>query len=233
MKIEIAENMLYSWLRHCMGCQVVQTNYKKAKQWKSAKDMESVFNDFQVDTRFQNCLFEQKNKNGEKIPQKFETVLKAAECDLVGILFGDNNTIKIFAYESAFHGAGAHYTKEVDNKGTGKSKKENVTPQKVVQKLFKNYLMMRSFFPNSEVELAFVSPLIKDKYKTQIDDYVKDLKDFFIKHRDTAVNLKIFTGKKFKDEIWKPLDKIIDEIADESELFVRAVQLLRLMDKIK
>lgn len=28
MKIEIGESLLYSWLRHAKGCQLVQTNWK-------------------------------------------------------------------------------------------------------------------------------------------------------------------------------------------------------------
>ena len=214
MKVEIAENMLYSWLRHCMGCQIVQTNYKVAKQWNKTKDMKGLFNDFQADARFEDCHFTTTRK-GKIYPQSFLTVLNAAECDLVGVLFGGNNTSKVFAYESAFHESGTKY----DN-----------TPKKVMQKIFKNYLMTRSFFPDGEVELAFVSPKMKADDLAQIKANLKNLKSFIsVDHGDTAVNLEIVTGRDFKSKILSPLYKMIGEITDESELFIRAVKLLKMM----
>ena len=34
MKIEIGESLIYSWLRHAKGCQIVQTNWKPSiKSW--------------------------------------------------------------------------------------------------------------------------------------------------------------------------------------------------------
>lgn len=34
MKIEIAENLVYSYLKHAEGCRVVQTNWKTSGNWK-------------------------------------------------------------------------------------------------------------------------------------------------------------------------------------------------------
>ena len=34
MKIEMGESLFYSWLREVKECQIVQTNWTTAKQWK-------------------------------------------------------------------------------------------------------------------------------------------------------------------------------------------------------
>lgn len=38
MKIEIAESLVYSWLRKVRNCRIVQTNWKPAPEW--ARDIE-------------------------------------------------------------------------------------------------------------------------------------------------------------------------------------------------
>ncbi len=223
MKVEIAENMLYSWLRHCMGCQIVQTNFKVAKQWKKTKEMKELFDKFEVDKRFEDCHF----------GQKFKSVLDATECDLLGILFSSKNKIKIFAYESAFHEAGAHYNKK-EKDSRGKVKTINYTKQKITQKIFKNYLMVRSFFPKGEVELAFVSPIVSDDILDKIKTNLDNLKSFISNydHDTKKITIKIFANDNFKTEIFQPLSNI-KKIADESELFVRAIKLCKMMTEDK
>lgn len=235
MKVEIAENMLYSWLRHCMGCQIVQTNFKVSKHWKQKNEqkMTELLNQFHKEKKFEKFHFTSgKDKtSGKTRYQHLSTILNTTECDSVGILFDDKNTMKVFAYESAFHESKTHYN---DNIGDGDKKSKNITPQKVIKKLFRNYLMVRSFFPNIKVELAFAAPLIADKDLKEINTNVKTLEAFVAEHADEKkLEILIISGDKFKKKIFQPLSDKIKEIADESELFVRAVKLLRLMDKIK
>ncbi|CAN8141347.1 hypothetical protein THIOSC15_2890008 [uncultured Thiomicrorhabdus sp.] len=33
MKIEVAESMLQSWLKHIVGCEIVQSNWKPSNIW--------------------------------------------------------------------------------------------------------------------------------------------------------------------------------------------------------
>ena len=33
MKIEIGESLIFSWLRHVMGCPIAQTNWKPSPTW--------------------------------------------------------------------------------------------------------------------------------------------------------------------------------------------------------
>lgn len=40
MKIEIAESMVYSWLRKVRNCRIVQTNWKPAPEWERSNDAE-------------------------------------------------------------------------------------------------------------------------------------------------------------------------------------------------
>ena len=210
MKIEIAENMLYSWLRHCKGCQIVQTNFKVSRLWKqdNEPELEALYNRFQTDRRFSDFRFTSRNRL-----QTFPTVLYATECDLLGLLTEGNNT-KLFAYESAFHENGLNYKD---------------TQKKVIQKFFRNYLMAKSYFPNSAIELTFISPKIGATILRRLNANIDNLKAFFSEN-GCEVNLKIVTNDDFKSNILMPLCELIDNIADESELFVRAVKLWRMTD---
>ena len=210
MKIEIAESMLYSWLRHCKGCQIVQTNFKVSRFWQqyNESELETLYNRFQDDERFSVFRFTSGNR-----PQSFSTVLESTECDLLGLLFEGGRT-KIFAYESAFHENGLNYQD---------------TQKKVIHKFFRNYLMTKSFFPNSAIELTFISPRIGDTTLTQLNANINNLRDFFSEN-NCEVDLKIIANEEFKSSILIPLCNLTDNIADESELFIRAVKLWKMTE---
>lgn len=212
MKIEIAENMLYSWLRHCKGCQIVQTNFKVSKFWSqnNEQEMETLYDKFQTDERFSDFHFTAR----QNLPPVFATTLNFTECDLLGLSFDEENASTVYAVESAFHENGLNY---------------NDTQKKVVQKFFKNYLMAKSFFPNSDVELLFISPKIGNTTLNLLNENIEKLKAFFSEN-NCEVNLKIVSNEEFQSMILRPLCELIDEIADESELFVRAVKLWRLAE---
>ena len=42
MKIEIGESLLYSWLRHAKGCQLVQMNWKTSSNSWEMKNEETI-----------------------------------------------------------------------------------------------------------------------------------------------------------------------------------------------
>ncbi|WP_173383814.1 hypothetical protein [Fibrobacter succinogenes] len=94
MKIEIAENMLYSWLRHCKCCQIVQTNFKASSFWpkNNEQEMEALFNLFQADERFSN--FRYTGYRGRL--QTFDSLMKDTECDLLALAFDEGNSYKLF-----------------------------------------------------------------------------------------------------------------------------------------
>lgn len=210
MKIEIAENMLYSWLRHCKCCQIVQTNFKASSFWpkNNEQEMEALFNLFQADERFSN--FRYTGYRGRL--QTFDSLMKDTECDLLALAFDEGNSYKLFAVESAFHENGLNY---------------NDTQKKVIQKFFRNYLMARTFFTSDSIELIFVSPKIGETMLERLNPYIQQLRDFLAEQRQ-QVTIKLIEGDEFNTAIVEPLSHAISSIADESELFVRAIKLWRL-----
>lgn len=203
MKIEIAENMLYSWLRHCKGCQIVQTNFKKSDIWKNdnEKEVKDLYDSFQLESSLRDCKF------GNK--EHFETIMKQTECDLLAISYDSENKGKIFAVESAFHEGGLGYKN---------------SEKKVIQKLFRNILIIRSYFPFKNVELIFATPKVSKPKKENILAKMELLKKFLEKEK-IPVTLKLIVNEQYQAEIVEPLCREIDKIADDNELFVRAMKL--------
>lgn len=215
MKIEIAENMLYSWLRHCKECQIVQANYKASKIWqkKDESSLKKIFDAFQVDSSLKNFHFKSKNNK-----EKFETVLQQTECDLLGINYDEKeNMQKIYAVESAFHERGLGYKN---------------SERKVLQKIFRDFLIIRLYFPIDSVNVIFATPAVSKEKKVLIDDCIKLLESFFSK-QNCKVSLKFIANEEYVSEIVDPLCEYIDEIADGNELFVRAIKLNNLASKYK
>ena len=45
MKIEIAENLVSSYLKHTEGCRIVETNWKTSNTWKTTEYDEKIASD--------------------------------------------------------------------------------------------------------------------------------------------------------------------------------------------
>ena len=47
MKIEIGESLIYTWLRHVKGCQIVQTNWRPSEFWSlsNQSDLQNITTD--------------------------------------------------------------------------------------------------------------------------------------------------------------------------------------------
>lgn len=209
MKIEIAENMLYSWLRHCKKCQIVQTNFKASKEWMKFREteIENIFQRYQEKDEFKGCQFVSKNQK-----MNFKSVINASECDLVGVHF-DDETIA-YAIESAFHENGMHY-------------KNN--RKKVLQKIFRNYLMLSLYFRCDKIELIFATPLVKGNDESDINSMLENLKNFLNTEHLNNVKIDFIANGRYKSEIIDSLYEVVDGIADSSELFVRSIKLDKLM----
>ena len=100
MKIEIAENLIYSYLKHVEGCRIVQTNWKTSNQWKTTEYEERKAREL-VERIRPSDLFKGIFKDNS-----FEKLIKQAEIDVLGI-----NTIEksIFGIDVAFHAGGLDY----------------------------------------------------------------------------------------------------------------------------
>ena len=206
MKIEIGESLVYSFLRHEKNCLVTQTNWKTSGNWKVLENTQDM-----VKYEFDKITSHHEFANIFR-GQKLEQVIKQAEIDILGI---SNN--KVYAYEVAFHESGLNYGSRIE------------TRNRVIKKLLRGYLTLRQYFPKYKYEIVFCSPKVNSATENFLHDYFELLKTEF---SDESTSFLYFANEDFYTQI---LDRVIDTTkaeADSSELFVRAVKLLNLGDRM-
>lgn len=105
MKIEMAESMFYSWLRHIKSCQIVQTNWTVSPLWKinHEDELQAIMNETE-------SFFEKKYGYGiYKKNRSLSQLIRQGECDVVGMHFDENWQITAYAVDVAFHESGLNY----------------------------------------------------------------------------------------------------------------------------
>ncbi len=103
MKVEMGESLMYSWLCHVKGCQIVQTNWKASAAWPRQNDRE-------LDTIFAAAKERFSASSADDLFKRrtLDQLIKQAEVDVLGILFaGSQNTL--YAVDIAFHEGGLTY----------------------------------------------------------------------------------------------------------------------------
>jgi hypothetical protein len=206
MKIEIAENLIQSYLKHIEGCRIVQTNWKTSGKWTITEyDKERAKN-----------LYNEINKSdsfkGVFTTSSFEQEIKQAEIDVLGL-----NTIEnsVYGIEVAFHKAGINY------------KGENA--KKIIQKIIRTILVQQCYFKGfDKFNSFFVTPKAGQTVTNEINDLIEKTIDII---GDECIAIKFICNDEFFSTFVEPL---LQETADEndtSELFLRAVKLLNLSKK--
>jgi DNA polymerase sigma len=104
MKIEAAESLFLSWLRHVKECQLVQTNWKPSPQWER-KNEEALGQLMQDSSEFFKSKYNYDLYKGTK---GVDQLLKQAEIDVIGVAF-DEGKVEMYAIDVAFHEAGLNY----------------------------------------------------------------------------------------------------------------------------
>ena len=212
MKIEIGESLIYSWLRHVKGCQIVQTNWKVSSQWPEQSNQtnwqeiyERLAEVFVVDE------FDVFGKN-----TNIGQLIKQTECDAIGISMG--NEQKVYAVEVAYHEGGLGYG----------SSKENAS--KIVAKFFRVAVCLNIYFGCTDAEIIFASPIIRKNSFAQINSCIKKLQDFMDRH-GFKFSFHILANDDFKTELLDPVLWYSNNIKDSNELFVRSYRLWRMFYK--
>lgn len=209
MKIEIGENLAYSYLKHFEGCRIVQTNWKTSGRWTLTEFEKEpaikLFNEIKkledFTELFQNVSFDQ--------------ILKQAEIDLVGI-----NTIEssIFGVEIAFHSSGLNYGEK------------DFSVSKIVEKLLRTILVMQCYFKDfNKFNAYFITPKSSEYAKIQITQRIEKILQFL---DDDTINIQFISDDKFFDQIVNPIIAEDFREHDTNELFSRAVKMIKLNYKI-
>jgi hypothetical protein len=205
MKIEIAESLIYSYLKHNEGCRFVQTNWMTSGKW--------IVTDYEKE-RAKLLFIKISNSDfftGIFKNSSFEQLIKQAEIDVLGINTAENT---IYGIDVAFHSAGLNYG----------SKEE--TALRIIKKIFRTIFIMQTFFnENEKFKSYFITPKVNPATKLLIDNLMIKAKEVI---DDELISIEFISNEHFYSEIVDPLIDNIDDEYDTSELFSRAIKLLKL-----
>ena len=101
MKIEMAESLIYSWLRHVKGCHLVQNNWKVSKLWNINPNNENNIKVFMDKVRI--AFGSKYDIFGKSTLVQF---LEQGEADAIGFNKEDNY---YYAVDVAFHRGSLNY----------------------------------------------------------------------------------------------------------------------------
>lgn len=205
MKIEIAENLVCSYLKHIEGCRIVQSNWKTSGGWHLTEyDKEQarvLFEKIKLSSTFSRIF-----KNNS-----FDQLIKQAEIDVLGL----NTTEKsIFGIDVAFHTGGLNYGNPLE------------TSEIVLKKIFRTIFIMQSYFKEfDKFNSYFVTPKANLAYKTIIEDSIKEATEII---NDDSITIEFIANETFYSNMVDPLIANIFDEHDLAELFLRSVKLLQL-----
>ena len=161
MKIEIGENLFYSWLRHVKDCQIVQTNWKTSPQWTLQHQYEITLLMEKVDYHFENkyhfSIFKQNSS--------FSQILQQAECDVLGVSLQENEK-QFYAVDVAFHEGGLNYGSR------------DTTIMKVIAKTVRTAMCMYGYMECKNAEIIFASPKITPALLNDLLPCINDINTF-------------------------------------------------------
>ena len=209
MKTEMGESLIYTWLRHIRGCQVVQTNWKTSPRWELAHTDELEALHAAVDSHFQEAHGYQIFKRISSLSQ----IIRQGECDALGAAFRDG-TARFCAVDVAFHESGLLYGSRVE------------TVSKVINKSIRTAMCLYGFFGVREAEVLFASPKVNPSQLSDMIPCVRELQDL-TEQAGFGFTFRVLVNEDFREQVLSPVLAASREIADTSELFLRSCQLLR------
>jgi hypothetical protein len=209
MKIEIAESLVLSWLRHVQGCVVTQMNWKPSPSW-------PISEDHALRQRFERI----RALAGETIAVpifkqgEFAQFIGQAEIDVLGVRFPhDAGTAQAIAVDSAFHEGGLNYGSADETVG------------RVLKKLVRAALALEGYLNVREAMMVFATPKIAEPIRAAIEHHLAGLEAALADGWSTGLSLRfrLIANQDFADEIVQPVLDMADEVAKHQRaLFARA-----------
>lgn len=213
MKIEMGESLFYSWLKHVMKCQLVQTNWAVSSQWTIQN--EEKLNELMTAT---SKFFEDKYKYSiYKQNRSLSQLLRQAEIDVVGTRFSDGET-KTYAIDVAFHEGGLSYG----------SRKETV--ETIIKKSLRTAICLNGYLSIRNGEIIFASPKINNAIMLDLEPCIVDANEL-LKQAGFEFNVRVIANEEFDNAVLKPILLASKDISDTSELFLRSYQLCHMFLK--
>ena len=203
MKIEVGESLACSYLRHVERCWLAQANWKVSEHW------ERSLSDAEIDALFQE-MKRRFDRNGAVFKKTKDAAqfLKQGEIDAIGV----DQQGGVHAMEVAFHEAGLNYP--------------GGTVNNVLKKMLRSLLILRAYLPpTTSLHISFLSPKVYPAVQRPLEETFAALREAY-----PDVGWRLITNDKFAKTIVKPTLEKAGGVADSSELFVRSVKLLELME---
>lgn len=208
----MGESLMMSWLKHAKGCHLVQLNWKPSTQWEPIYNMnecEKIIK--KLETKFSAI----NNEPQEKLLKnnKLKQFLSQAEIDVLGFNYMEDI---FYAVDIAFHEDGLLY---------GNGAKE--TSRRIVSKMIRSALSLFTQFNVKGGEIIFASPKVFPGPLKEIEKDIDNL-NIFMTGQGFEFDFKFICNEDFKENILEPIIKISEDVADTSELFMRAFQLQKI-----
>lgn len=201
MKIEVAESLMYSWLKHVKKCHVVQLNWKTSVKWQKhhSEDVNQIITE--MNEKFDNVF--KKNVSSQLLSQ--------GEIDVLGVNLDNKN---IYAADVAFHTFGLRYS-------------DNLL--KISEKMLRTALILWAYFDTKEGNIIFACPKINNADYNKIEERMKQIQSF-MDNKKFNYNFYLYANENF-EQIVKDVVDLSKDVADTSELFLRSCQLCLLTQK--
>ena len=209
MKIEIAESLFRSWLRHVRDCRLVQINWKPSPTWEG-ENLERIEELFKQSRGF---FFQELNLDLYKKNSSLSQVMQQGEIDAIGICSGAGGRSSVVAVDVAFHEAGLNYGSK------------DITTARVLKKIMRTLFSLMAYFPTHDHEVVFAAPKIHNAVQSLLDDGMQKLNEFLQQHGVDA-KCRLVSNEAFFELIVNPVCELSGPVSDTSELFMRSVQLM-------
>ncbi|MCK9240547.1 hypothetical protein [Desulfocurvus sp.] len=209
MKVEIGESLVRTWVRHCRGCQLAELNWKPSPIWPG-----------EITAEHEQWYREGAAEFSEKVLKKTSSLsqfLGQAEVDVLGVQFVQGTARKVIAADIAFHTNGLQYGPKAE------------TAARIVKKLFRTALTMDIHFPGVPVEILFLSPKVNNATIQGVEEAARMMESFFRGRRD-GFRFQIIVNQGFKNIVIDDVTPLQKQVADTSELYLRAAQLVGLFE---
>ena len=201
MKIEMLESLGSSYLRHVKQCWLVQANWKTSEHWTKLMDdveLEDLFRAMKQRFDPEGNVFK-KTKNASQF-------LQQGEIDVLGV----DQEGDVYAVETAFHEAGLNYGGGADIR--------------VLKKLLRTMMILKAYHRTEiQIHICFASPKVHVGVQQPLEAVFADLRAEY-----PEIGWDLLTNEAFADRMLGPTLEKAGEVADDSELFMRAKKLLDL-----
>ena len=207
MKIEMGESLFYSWLRHVKECQIVQTNWKVSSRWNfnHAEEIENLY--AHLDTYFEINYGYKVFKKNVSLTQ----IIQQGECDVLGISMQNGSPV-YYAVDVAFHESGLNY-------GT-----KDETVMKVIAKCIRTVFCIYGYLESKTADVIFASPKINKSVLDAVSPCMDYLNAYFAEC-GFAYKFRLICNEDFENAVLRPILLVSKDVADTSELFMRAYQM--------